>query len=248
MSPSEPPQQLGKISAVLFDMDGLLLDTEGMYTVVQQRLAARFGKEFTWALKAKMMGKKAIEAARILVAELELEGKTTPEQFLQEREEALDEMFPTAQLMPGAERLLRHLAAHSVPICLATSSHLRHYTLKTTNHGDLFSLFNHRVTGDQISNGKPAPDIFLHAAGMWQPAPDPSSCLVFEDAPSGVAAAKAAGMQCVMVPDPNLDPALCQEADQVLRSLEEFRPEQWGLPPFPAGGGAPGGAAKAGPA
>ena len=54
--------------------------------------------------------------------------------------------------------------------------------------------------------------------------------------------------QCVMVPDPNLDPALCQEADQVLRSLEEFRPEQWGLPPFPAGGGAPGGAAKAGPA
>lgn len=49
-----------------------------------------------------------------------------------------------------AERLLRHLAAHGVPICLATSSHLRHYTLKTTNHGELFSLFNHRVTGGGV--------------------------------------------------------------------------------------------------
>lgn len=55
-----------------------------------------------------------------------------------------------------AERLLRHLAAHSVPICLATSSHLRHYTLKTTNHGDLFSLFNHRVTGEAWAH-RPAP-------------------------------------------------------------------------------------------
>lgn len=48
--------------------------------------------------------------------------------------------------------------------------------------------------GDQVSNGKPAPDIFLHAASLWQPPPEPSSCLVFEDAPTGVEAAKAAGM------------------------------------------------------
>ncbi|EFN53572.1 hypothetical protein CHLNCDRAFT_25699 [Chlorella variabilis] len=217
-------------------MDGLLLDTEGMYTVVQQRLAQKFGKEFTWALKARMMGLKAIEAARVLVDELELQGQLTPEQFLADREEALDEMFPTAQLLPGAERLLRHLAACGVPMCLATSSHLRHFTLKTTLHGELFELFNHRVTGgrDQISSGKPAPDIFLHAAGLWQPAPDPSCCLVLEDAPSGVAAAKAAGMRCVMVPDPNLDRALCGGADLVLDSLEQFQPQAWGLPPFPA--------------
>ncbi|PSC74063.1 (DL)-glycerol-3-phosphatase 2 [Micractinium conductrix] len=229
---------LGKISHVLFDMDGLLLDTETFYTVVQQRLVARFGKTFTWDLKAKIMGKKAIEAARTLVSELDLEGKITPEQVLIEREEALDEMFPTAELLPGAERLLRHLAACGVPIALATSSHLRHYTLKTTQHGELFSLFNHRVTGDQISNGKPAPDIFLAAAGQWEPAPDPSACLVFEDAPSGVAAAKAAGMWCAMVPDSQLDPALHAGADQVLTSLEGFDPLQWGLPPFPVEGAA----------
>jgi pseudouridine-5'-monophosphatase len=71
---------------------------------------------------------------------------------------------------------------------------LRHYNLKTTLHRDLFSLFSHRVTGDQVTNGKPAPDIFLRAAHAWQPAPAPAACLVFEDAPSGLAAAKAAGM------------------------------------------------------
>lgn len=223
-----------QITHVLFDMDGLLLDTEGFYTVVQSRLASRFGKEFTWELKAKMMGQKALEAARILVSELQLEGQITPEQFLREREESLDEMFPSTQLLPGAERLLRHLAASGVPICLATSSHLRHYTLKTTQHQELFTLFNHRVTGDQIDNGKPAPDIFLHAASLWHPHPAPSACLVFEDAPSGMAAAKAAGMACVMVPDARLDTALTKEADSVLSSLLDFKPEEWGLPPFPA--------------
>ena len=125
-----------------------------------------------------------------------------------------------------AERLLRHLHASGVPFCLATSSHLRHYSLKTTLHGELFSLFDHRITGggrrlprhrrhpllcklisalytpactsldagDQVSNGKPAPDIFLQAASVWQPAPRASCCLVIEDAPTGVQAAKAAGM------------------------------------------------------
>jgi len=71
------------------------------------------------------------------------------------------------------------------------------------------------------------------AASQFDPPPAlPGKVLVFEDAPSGVAAARAAGMTSVMVPDPNLDRALCEEADQVLDSLETFQPQQWGLPPF----------------
>jgi HAD superfamily hydrolase (TIGR01509 family) len=222
-----------KVSHLLFDMDGLLLDTENAYTVVQQQIAARHGKEFTWALKSKMMGQKAIEAAQIFVTELDLEDVLTPEDLLTQREAALDEMFPNSQLLPGAEKLLRHLKAHNIPFSLATSSHKRHYELKTTNHTEVFSLFDHITTGDAISKGKPAPDIFLHAAKKWSPPPtEMTQILVFEDAPSGVAAAKAAGMLCVMVPDPNLDPALHQGADEVLESLVHFQPEKYGLPPF----------------
>lgn len=78
-----------------------LTDTEKFYTVVQERILARFGKTFDWSLKAKMMGKKAIESARIFVEEFGLDGLLTPEGFLDEREEMLQELFPTAELMPG---------------------------------------------------------------------------------------------------------------------------------------------------
>lgn len=226
-------QYLGKMQCThcIFDMDGLLLDTEKFYTVVQQKILQRFGKEFTWELKAKMMGKKALEAARTLVDTLQLQDQLTPEEFVREREHMLDAMFPESELMPGAERLILHLKASGVPICVATSSHRRHFERKTTKHTALFSLFDHIVTGDMVSEGKPAPDIFLSAAAKWSVAPQPGACLVFEDAPSGVAAACAAGMQCVMVPDPNLT-FTGDGATLLLSSLLDFKPEAFGLPPF----------------
>jgi beta-phosphoglucomutase-like phosphatase (HAD superfamily) len=72
------------VSHVLFDMDGLLLDTETLYTVAQQHVCQEYGREFTWSLKAKMMGKKAIEAAQLLVDELGLAGQLSPEEFLKQ--------------------------------------------------------------------------------------------------------------------------------------------------------------------
>lgn len=221
------------ITHVLFDMDGLLLDTEKFYTVVQEKILAEYGKKFDWSLKAKMMGKKALEAGRIFVEDSGLVGLLTPEEFIQRRELMLHAMFPGSDLMPGAERLIRHLHAHKIPMAIATSSHRRHFELKSTKHGPLFSLMHHVVTGDDpgVLNGKPAPDIFLIAANRFE---DPdlklANVLVFEDAPSGVAAAHAAGMPVVMVPDPNLDSSLCQEADQVLTSLDHFDYSHWGLP------------------
>lgn len=221
-----------KITHVIFDMDGLLLDTEGYYTEVQTEILQRYGKDFTWELKAKMMGKKALEAAQVCVTELGLQDQLTAESFLAEREEALDKLFPQTALMPGAERLLRHLHAQGVPFCLATSSHQRHFQLKTTQHRQLFSLFQHCITGDQVKNGKPAPEIFLRAAKAFSPPAEPGCCLVFEDAVAGVAAGKAAGMHVVMVPDPNLSSSAAAAADEVLESLEDFEPQNWGLPAF----------------
>ncbi|WVZ10103.1 hypothetical protein V8G54_014633, partial [Vigna mungo] len=223
------------ITHVVFDMDGLLLDTEKFYTEVQEMILARYNKTFDWTLKAKMMGKKAIESARIFVEETGISNSLSAEQFLTEREDMLQSLFPTSELMPGASRLVKHLHAKGVPIAVATGSHRRHFELKTQRHREIFSLMHHIVLGDdpEVKQGKPSPDGFLAAAKRFEGGPvDPCNVLVFEDAPSGVLAAKNAGMSVVMVPDPRLDKSFHDAADQVLNSLLDFNPSEWALPPF----------------
>ncbi|KAF6138497.1 hypothetical protein GIB67_022531 [Kingdonia uniflora] len=223
------------ITHIIFDMDGLLIDTENFYTEVQEIILARFGKTFDWSLKPKMMGKKALEAAKVFVEETGIGDSLTPEQFIVEREEMLRDMFPACKLMPGVSRLINHLRANGIPICVATGSHRRHFELKTQKHGEIFSLMHHVVLGDdpEVKQGKPSPDIFLAAAKRFEDGPvNPQKVLVFEDAPAGVTAAKSAGMSVVMVPDPRLDRSYHASADQVLSSLLDFNPSDWSLPPF----------------
>lgn len=120
-------------------------------------------------------------------------------------------------------------------MAVATSSTKESFELKTEIHQDFFSLFNHVVTGGtdpEVKNGKPAPDIFLVAARRFPQKPPPRDCLVFEDAPNGVQAAISAGMQAVMVPDELVQPELCKLATVKLNSLEEMKPELFGLPSF----------------
>ncbi|KXZ42821.1 hypothetical protein GPECTOR_116g353 [Gonium pectorale] len=227
-----------KVTAVLFDMDGLLLDTENAYTVAQQRVLDRFGRTFTWELKAKMMGRQPLDAVNVLIRELQLRPEEiTAEQFLAERDALLEVAFAESELMPGAERLVTHLAACGVPMAVATGSDAARFALKTSRHAALFGRFSHVVTGDMVPRAKPDPAIFLQAVAGFrgkQAVSDLGSVLVFEDAPNGVEAALAAGMQVVMVPYPGLPLDLQHSgATQVLKSLEDFRPEEWGLPPFP---------------
>merc|ERR1712032_1187345 len=142
-----------------------------------------------------------------------------------------------AKLMPGVERLVKHLHSNGIPMAVATSSHKRHFDLKTTLHHELFALMKHTVTGDQVAKSKPDPEIFLEAAKRLRDGnagtPEDLACfLVFEDAPNGVEAGLAAGMQVCHVPDPNLSADLRGGAHCELQSLEHFRPEEWGLPAF----------------
>ena len=121
-----------------------------------------------------------------------------------------------------------------IPMAVATSSQQASTEAKISNHKDVFSKFHHITTGSHpdIKKGKPAPDIFLICADLFQDKVAPESCLVFEDAPSGVEAAIAAGMQVVAIPDKRVNTDIMPNATQILYSMAHFKPEEFGLPRF----------------
>jgi pseudouridine-5'-monophosphatase len=212
---------------VIYDMDGLLLDTERFYTEVTQQIVGRHGKVFDWSVKSHMVGRPALDSARYLVEALAL--PIAPEDYLRERETLLEALMPSAEPMPGAVDLTRALADRRVPQAVATSSGRRLFDLKTERHRDWFAVFAAVILGDdpRIGHGKPAPDIFLLAAEALGAAPE--DCVVLEDAPSGVAAARAAGMQVIAVPYPGMDAARLADADAVVTSLLELDPGSFGV-------------------
>ncbi len=218
------------VKYVLFDVDGLLLDTEIIYTEVTQHIVGRYGKVFDWSTKANMIGRAAIDSAHYLVEAMSL--PISPEQYLEERNGLLREKFGQCNAMPGAEKLVRHLHQHQIPIAVATSSSYELFEIKKSGHTSWFDLFDTVVSSNdpEVGAAKPAPDIFNTAAKRLDA--NPAQSLVFEDAPSGLAAGIAAGIRVIVVPDPNMDKSLYQGAEQILSSLEQFEPAQFGLPEY----------------
>jgi len=217
---------------VIFDMDGLLLNTEDLYTEIMSKLAGEHGCEYTWEMKVKLMGTPLKEGAQKAVDLMKL--PITADEYLTALHKYKEELFPTCQLMPGAERLVRHLDYHDIPISIASGSATKDFTIKTTNHKEFFENFPIVVLGDNpnLKKGKPAPDQFLLTSSKFFDSPTPDSVLVFEDSPNGVLAARAAGMGVILVPDERLDKTMYHGPTQALKSLLDFQPELYGFPPY----------------
>jgi len=199
-------------------MDGVLLDTERLYTQATQSIVGRYGKVFGPDLKRETMGRDAQVSARILVERLGV--PLTADEFLAERGPILEALVAECRAMDGAEAFVRSLRALGIPMAVATSSDRDIYRLKTRSHG-WFDVFDAIVCGDdpRVRAKKPAPDIFLAAAQDLRAAP--AECVVFEDSLAGVEAALAAGMRVIALPDPALGPEHFGAAHAVLRGWHE---------------------------
>jgi pseudouridine-5'-monophosphatase len=215
------------VTHVIYDLDGVLLDTEPLYTRVTQEIVGRYGKVFDWSIKKDMIGRPSIESARHLVSALEL--PIAPEEYLEARRHRLAELFLTTPAKDGAERFSRALHTRGVSQAIATSSEAMLFERKRTLHVDWFDIFAEVVTADdpRVENGKPAPDIFLVAAEAI--GADPAACLVFEDSPAGVEAGLAAGMAVVAIPDPAMERGPFAAADLIIDSFSSIEPEDFGL-------------------
>ncbi len=184
-------------NALIFDMDGLLVDSEPIAAIAMERFLARRMLDPDPDVYLQLLGRRLPEAMRIVKSWYGLEGDHADlaAEYGELRLSALREGLPA---MPGAFEIIAWAKELGIPRALATSSMRTHADVGIAAAG-IGGLFDAEATGDEVENGKPAPDLFLLAAERL--GVPPSGCLVFEDAPAGVAAGKAAGMEVVWIPN-----------------------------------------------
>ncbi len=215
------------VSHVIFDLDGVLLDTERLYTQATQAVLDEFGKRYTWEAKQHMMGRSELTSAQILIEWFGI--PLDPDEYLGRRNAVLYQLIGSCEPLEGAPELVALLAAQDVPMAIATSSRRAIFEQKTDHHREWLAPIGQIVCGDDTEVGafKPAPDIFLVAARRLGAAPP--QCLVFEDSPAGVEAGIAAQMQVVAVADPSLDASIFSGAAFVIRGYDELHLADLGL-------------------
>ncbi|XP_044977095.1 bifunctional riboflavin kinase/FMN phosphatase-like isoform X2 [Hordeum vulgare subsp. vulgare] len=217
-----------RVSAVIFDLDGTLLDTERATRDVLKEFLGAYGKVPDAAKEEKRLGQMHRESTTGIIADYGL--PFTVEEYSEAIYPLYIKRWQRSSPLPGVNRLLKHLHKNGVPLALASNSIRRNIDHKILKLGELKDCFSVVLGGDQVPHGKPCPDIFLEAAKRL--GVNPSSCLVIEDSLVGVQAAKASGAKVVAVPSLQSQRHCYSIADLILYSLLDFHPELWGLPPF----------------
>ena len=197
MIPSTDTLSLSPFDAVIFDMDGTLLDTESVFRTIVFDVCTELGFEMTDDVHRSMVGSSHEHTRQLLV---ESYGVAFPYTLFDERCRVImrERSHGGVPLKPGAREFVTALRDNNVPTAVATSSrnpHAQHHL----GAAGLLDLFDTIVTRDDVRNPKPHPEPYLTAAGRL--GIGPTRCLALEDSHAGVRAAHAAGMQTIMVPD-----------------------------------------------
>ena len=211
-----------ELGAVIFDLDGVLVDTEIWWDDVRADFAAAHGR--TWSLedRASVMGANSrqwsatmAERLGLRLAPTEIEGSVVDAMVARYR-------FLPPPLIRGAVETVRRLAG-TAPLAVASSAHpaVIRAALAATGLADAFEVV---VSSDEVAHGKPEPDVYLEAARRI--GVDPAGCVVVEDSLNGVLAARRAGMVAVLIPNDSVPPApgAREAASLVLGSIEDLRP------------------------
>lgn len=203
--------------AVVFDMDGLLVDSERVWEATRERVARESGGTWHRDSQARMMGMSTPEWTRWMHDELgvPLEPDAIRDAVLEQIEARYRELVP---LMPGAAGAVERIAARW-PLAVASSSARRLIELVLASTG-WAPLVREAVSSEEVAHGKPAPDVYLEAAARL--GVDPAECVAVEDSTAGLRAAHGAGLRVIAVPEPDFPPsrAALALADATLGSLE----------------------------
>jgi HAD superfamily hydrolase (TIGR01509 family) len=210
------------IEAVVFDLDGLLLDTEQVWDEVRESLTRELGGRWHDRAQADMMGMSSKEWSRYMHDQLGL--SEPPEELnrlvVERMQGRYRERLP---LVDGAVEAVRRIGERR-PLGLASSSNRPLIDLALEEMG-VADLFRATVSSEEVERGKPAPDVYLEAARRLGVRPQDVAAV--EDSASGIRSAKAAGMRVIAIPNPHFPPPedVLAEADVVLESLAELTPD-----------------------
>jgi HAD superfamily hydrolase (TIGR01509 family) len=199
-------------AAVVFDCDGLLVDTEPRWTMAETRLFARYGLPFGPDQKALLIGTSTAKAGEIMAGLLGLPGQG-PALGAELLALAVEVISAQALPMHGAVKVVE-LVSQRVPVAVASNSP-RHLLNIALNRSGFTTMLPVSVAGDEVVRAKPAPDLYLAACAAL--AAEPQACLAFEDSITGLRAAQAAGLRTVAVPSLPQD----LPADLVIDSLAD---------------------------
>ncbi|CAA0835984.1 Bifunctional riboflavin kinase/FMN phosphatase [Striga hermonthica] len=216
------------VSCVILDLDGTLLNTDGIMNEVLKVYLVKYGKQWDAKGTHRIVGKTPYKAAAVIVEHYEL--PVSADELLSETAPLFADKWCNIKALPGANRLISHLRGHGIPMALASNSSRNNIETKISAQKGWNETFSVIVGGDEVTSGKPSPAIYIEAAKRLKM--DTSNCLVIEDSLPGVTAGKAAGMEVVAVPSLPKQSHLFTSADEVVNSLLDLQPENWGLPAF----------------